>query len=223
MNLQKKNLLRRMSILVSLLLAIFSLSACSGDDDDDDKVGNAGTVTAKSIVGVWYALGYDNSVTYTFSESGNVRISTDNGYTKDFSYEMAGDGGYFTGDKQNSFEFIGPYILIHYEKYYYNEYSDLLYKKENLRNGSLSDFKGEFSSSRWGTITFNGDGTGKTNWDMTTNTQFQYTSEGKNYAHLCGYNNDGKKNYFVSHEALIYEDHLYLSAGKEVEEFIKVK
>lgn len=229
---KKKNLLRRMSILVSLLLAISSLSACSGDDDDDDKSDNAGTVTAKSIVGVWNVLGTED--TFIFTDSGKGRYSNhwSNGTTHmtDFSYEMAGDRGYFVGFGSNtygdySFEFMGPYIVIPTQSPYnlkYSKFRYLLYKKENVGKGSLSDFKGEFSNDEWGTIAFNGDGTGKTNWRLDADAEFTYKSEGKNYAHIYY----SKEEVFRKRcEVFIYEDILYLDTGSDegVSHFTKVK
>lgn len=219
MELKKQNLLRRMSLLISLILGIFTLTACGSDDDDED---GAGTVTAKSIVGEWNVLGR-NEDTFTFTDSGEGQFSYywSNGtnHTIDYSYEMTEDGGSFIGYGEKnygdySFKFMGPYIAIPILNTYHKgqKYKYILYKKENLGTGSPSDFKGKFFSPAGGTITFNGDGTGIADWDMIAIDSFTYKMEGKNYAHI--YAIDSKDHLLKKYcEAIIDGKYVYIDSG----------
>lgn len=208
----KKNRLRMAGIIVSLMLGLFGLSACGGDSDESDE---PGSTSSKSIVGVWNVLG-PNDQTIIFSDSGKGRYVNNSGNgqkSTDFSYEMAGDGGYFIGFGWNhvdyNFEFMGPYIVIPGPNEQ-GKYRFILYKKENLGKGSLSDFKGKFRAYWWESekykyITFNGDGTGEWYYPLT------YTMKGKNHALITYYYQNGIDEY----EAIIYEDVLYLQSYEE--------
>lgn len=220
----KSNLLRRAGIIVSLMLVVFGLSACGGDNDESDEPGSTpsksdepGSTPSKSIVGVWNVLGL-NDETIIFSDSGKGRYvnNSGNGYgqkSTDFSYEMAGDGGFFIGfgwkGVDYNFEFMGPYIVIPGPNQQ-GKYRFILYKKDNLGKGSLSDFKGKFRAYWWESekykyITFNGDGTGEQYYPLT------YTMKGKNHALITYYYQNG----IEEEEAIIYEDVLYLQSYEE--------